>query len=285
MRRKRILLTGSNGRLGHALAAFLSESHHVAQLDLAPPGDPAQRAIGDVFTGSITDPAAVRPAMEGCDAVIHCAAIPWNIPPLEQVVETNVVGAFVVLEAAGQTSTVEQFIYVSSICWHGLNDPPREEHLPTRLPFDETHLTSATSPYARSKVQCEEWCQAYAARFKKPVVALRPSYIVRLDEEPGFAARQDSRSPHLNEYVGTSDLLDLFERALDYAPPGGFDVFLANASDQLSRVPSLELAERFFAGIAVDREKLAQCDGFGAFVDCSRARERLGWAPKFRCVR
>ena len=50
-------------------------------------------------------------------------------------------------------------------------------------------------------------------------------------------------------------------------------------------MPSLELAEKFFPGIPVDKEKLRACGGFGALVDCTRAREQLAWRPKFRCQR
>ena len=50
-------------------------------------------------------------------------------------------------------------------------------------------------------------------------------------------------------------------------------------------MPSLELAAKYFAGIPGDSEKLGSCGGFGALIDCTRAKERLGWVPKLGCQR
>jgi len=85
--------------------------------------------------------------------------------------------------------------------------------------------------------------------------------------------------------VGTSDLAEAVRCALEYEPEDGFDAFLFHADDQRSTTPSVEYVERHFPGILVDREKLDLCDGFGALVDCSHAKDKLGWRPSFRCNR
>ena len=102
MSRRRILITGTSGRLGSALAHVLYEHHDIVQLDLREPPDPAQHNLGPVFTGSITDPVIIAQAAEGVDTVIHCAAIPSNRKPYHELFEINVIGTFNVLEEAGR---------------------------------------------------------------------------------------------------------------------------------------------------------------------------------------
>jgi nucleoside-diphosphate-sugar epimerase len=283
MGRRTILITGSSGRLGSALAAALKGRHAIVQLDARAPSDD-QCGVGRVFTGRVTDPALVAEAMDGVDTVIHCAAIPSTRKPYHAVVESNVMGTFHVLEAAGNSKKVEQFIYISSLTWHGLSESPFTNR-PLFLPISEDHPSLAVDYYACSKVQAEYWCEKYVARFRKPVVAVRPPMIVTLKAQPEFRAGPAPEFPHLNDYVGTSDLIDGILRCMDYEPPGGFDRFLFHAVDQRSTSPTLELIDRYWPKVNCDREKLILCDGFAAMIDCARARDRLGWAPHFRCLR
>ena len=297
MSRRTVLVTGSSGRLGAPLVRALALEHHVVQLDIRPPEDPEQQAIGPCITGSILDPAVVAGAMDGVDAVVHSAAIPHDTEPGKAVFEANVLGTFNMLEAAGQRDRVEHVVFLSSIRWHGLFDDFLEKTMPRYLPVDEDHPSTALTPYACSKVHGELLCQTYTARWKKPVVALRPSMIVAVGHESGaervtepgwppeFRARPEPKRPHLLEYVGSNDLVSAIRAALAHHPPGGFDAFLINAPDQCSTTPSLELTQRYFPGVPVDQAKLSRCGGFGAFVDCSHAQKCLGWQPGFRCKR
>jgi nucleoside-diphosphate-sugar epimerase len=283
MRRRNILITGSAGRLGSALIARLKDDHDIVQLDVREP-DETQRRIGPVFVGSVTDPEIVARAVEGVDAILHCAAIPSTRKPYRDVVHTNVLGAFLLLEEAGNRNEVEQFIYISSIQWHGLSEAPYI-HLPLYLPINEDHPSLAVDYYPCSKVQAEYWCEKYVQRFRKPVVVVRPPFIVAPANQTTCRAVPAHETPHLHDYIGASDLVDGIIRCLDYHPETGMDRFLFHAADQRSTTPSVELVTRYWPGVPVDREKLSACDGFGALVDCAHAAEKLGWTPKFRCRR
>ena len=285
MTRRRILITGSSGRLGGALARHLSAEYDIVQLDLLEPYAEDLRGIGPVFEGSITDVSLVEQSMDGVDAVVHCAAFPGPIQPFHELMETNVQGTFVLLEEAGKREGVDQFIYLSSIQWHGLHEEHGARQLPEFLPITEAHPSLSTGYYDTSKVLGEHLCRVYTQRFAKPCVAMRPGWIITEEFEASFGALPPPVHPHLNDYVGTSDIVDAVRLLLDYDPPEGFEAFLFNAEDQRSTMPSLELAATFFAGIPVDKEKLGSCGGFGALVDCTRARERLEWVPKFGCQR
>jgi nucleoside-diphosphate-sugar epimerase len=282
MRTRCILITGAAGRLGSDLVGALGPNHDLVYLDVVPPKHPGR---GRTVIGSINDRSAVARALEGVDTVIHAAAIPGDIPDRYRMIETNVLGTFNMLEAAGASDRVERFIYMSSICWHGITDTDREAHRPHYLPFDENHPSLAFRYYSCSKVEGEFWCRKYVERFGKPVVAVRPALIVPLGKQGRLTAKSNHPYSILYDYVGAGDLIDGIVRLLDYHPKDGFDRFLFHAPDQLSRTPSLELAAKIFPGVPVDREKLSRCEGFGAFVDCAHAKEVLGWNPVFRCSR
>ncbi|HOZ46235.1 MAG TPA: NAD(P)-dependent oxidoreductase [Candidatus Hydrogenedentes bacterium] len=176
----------------------------------------------------------------------------------------------------------EQFIFISSICYHGVLEQRGAEFMPRFLPFDETHPALSVNYYGGGKAQAEHRCRMYVRRYGKPVVAFRPAWIVPTDQEDILEPRPAPDHPALLDYVACTDLVDAIARALDYSPPDGFDRFLAHAPDQRSSTPTLELLDTHFRGVPADREKLASHGGFAAFVDCTHAHDALGWQPRLR---
>src|SRR5688572_30810515 len=76
----RILLTGASGRVGrHLLMDGLAQRHDVTAYDLLAPAEklPNVRYV----EGSVLNGAQLSRAIEGADAVIHLAGIPYDIPP------------------------------------------------------------------------------------------------------------------------------------------------------------------------------------------------------------
>lgn len=283
--RRTILITGSSGRFGSALVKLLSPRHDIVQLDVRPQTDPALARAGRVHIGSFTDRATVAEAMEGVDTVVHSGAIAWNTKPFDTLIETNVAGTVNLLEEAGARGHVERFVYMSSIRVHGVLEEPGPEFMPRFLPFDESHPYLTVEYYGGSKLHCEHWCKMYVKRFGKPAMAFRPSWIATLGDEPKMRPVEAPDRPDLVQYVASSDLAAGIEKAFDYDPPGGFDAFLMHGAEQRSAMPTLEFVERHFPGIPVDRAKLEGENGFGPLVDCTHARERLGWRPGFRLPR
>ena len=286
MKGHRILITGSAGELGGSLVEYFSRDNEVVQLDVRAPEREGAHADG-VYVGSVADPELVAQAIDGVDAVIHAGAIPGTRKPYEELLSANVVGTFVLLEAAGASATVERFAFISSITWHGFHGPAEWRRTPPCLPIHEGLESVALDYYACTKVQAEYWCAKYAERFRKPVVALRSSRIMRPCQEVNMKASDPiPGTPHLHDYVGTGDLVDAVERALEYNPPDGYEAFLTNSVDQHTVIPSIDLVAMLYPEVKqLDREKLEAYEGFGALVDCSRAHERLGWMPEFRCAR
>ncbi len=71
----RVLVTGGAGFLGINLIRYLLERDvDVTSLDIASFDYSDVRDRVRIVTGDIRDKAAVELAMDGCDAVVHCAA-------------------------------------------------------------------------------------------------------------------------------------------------------------------------------------------------------------------
>ena len=77
----RVLVTGGTGFVGsHTVAALVERGHDVRLFVRAPERiPPALEPLGvsdlAYSVGDVTDPGAVKAALAGCDAVVHCASV------------------------------------------------------------------------------------------------------------------------------------------------------------------------------------------------------------------
>ena len=110
---KKVLVTGADGFIGsHLTEALVRQGYDVRAfvlynsfgswgwLDSCAP-DVCGKF--EVFAGDIRDPNGVRTAMQGCDAVLHLAAliaIPYSYHSPDTYIDTNVKGTLNVLQAA-----------------------------------------------------------------------------------------------------------------------------------------------------------------------------------------
>lgn len=179
---RRVLVTGSAGRLGRAAVAELAaRGHYVVGLDLRQtPGLPPERSV----VAGLDDDAALRRAMTGADCVVHLAATPDDDryprgePPddgdnfLSELVPNNVVGPYRVLEAA-RVAGVRRAVLASTgqvIAGHfqdgvisiGADAPYRPRYL-----------------YACTKVFLEALGQVYAKDHGIAVLAVRLGWCPR----------------------------------------------------------------------------------------------------------
>lgn len=76
----RIVVTGSSGNVGSAIVTYvLAQGHTTLGLDIAEPSEEIRKQHGHRFTFQhidMTDYAAVKAALQNCEAVIHTAALP-----------------------------------------------------------------------------------------------------------------------------------------------------------------------------------------------------------------
>jgi dTDP-glucose 4,6-dehydratase len=119
--------------------------------------------------GDICDAAAVEQAMRGCNAVIHFAAeshVDRSIYEPTPVIQTNVMGTFVLLEVARKVS-VSRFVHVSTDEVYGdiSSGEFADEHFPLQ----------PSSPYSASKAASDLLVRSYVRTYKFPAVITRSS--------------------------------------------------------------------------------------------------------------
>lgn len=185
----RILITGGAGFIGANLCRTLAESADVSDLvvldDLSTGA--AANLAGlrldvrlDVRLGSILDREALDGAMDGCDAVVHLAAIPSVQRSVDDPVRShlaNASGTIEVLEAARRHGNVHVITASSSSVYGATPTLPKHEQLATR----------PLSPYAASKLAAEAYTLAYGHSYGLPTLALRFFNVYGPLQRPGHA--------------------------------------------------------------------------------------------------
>ena len=154
--RLNVLVTGGLGSLGlEAARALVAEGHRVRCFDLRTRATRhRRRSIGgaaEIVWGDVCDHEAVRRAVAGQDAVIHCAAIlfPDSDQAPERAQSVNVGGTRNLIEAMRASERRPALVFPSSISVYGRG---RTEGPPRRV---DDPLNPGTQ-YAKHKVECEE---------------------------------------------------------------------------------------------------------------------------------
>lgn len=148
---KKVFITGGVGFIGLAVAQkFVKEGFGVCLFDLEKP----PIAIGEYKRGTIMYPDEMARAMQGCEYVIHLAAI-LGVKKTEDnrlaCLDINMVGTKNVLDACVKAG-IKKIVFSSSSEVYGE---------PLKNPIDETHMPRPKSVYAVTKLAGEEYLRAY----------------------------------------------------------------------------------------------------------------------------
>jgi nucleoside-diphosphate-sugar epimerase len=208
----KILVTGSSGRIGSAIAARLSVRHQVAGFDQRP--GPLTTAIGDV-----RDTPLLAGLCAGKDAVVHTASL--HVPDLaarsaDDFRNVNVDATRRLLQACGDAG-VGRFVYTSTTSLYGDALVPDAGGA---VWVTEDLVPRPRDIYDETKLAAEAAC-AEAARHGLPCVSLRMSRCFA--EEPRLMAIY-----RLYRGVDADDVAQAHELALT-ATTAGHDVYNVSA--------------------------------------------------------
>jgi dTDP-glucose 4,6-dehydratase len=197
---KRVLVTGADGFIGSHLVeglvragipvrAFVPDNFFNSWGWLDDCAD--VKGQFDVFAGDVRDPHGVRRAVQGCDAVLHLAAliaIPYSYHSPDTYVETNVKGTLNVVQAARDLS-VERVVHTSTSEVYGTA---------RTVPITEDRPLQGQSPYSASKIGADQIAMSFHTSFGTPVVVVRPFNTSRrlLHWAPHSLAEHQDRVVH-----------------------------------------------------------------------------------------
>lgn len=173
----RVLVTGAGGFIGsHLTEALLAKGYDVRALtyynsmnsaEWIDTFAPETRDKIEIVAGDVRDLAFVQRTMDGCDAVLHLAAligIPYSYVNPESYIDTNVKGTMNIMEAARNLG-VKRVVHTSTSEVYGSAQ---------FVPITEEHPLQGQSPYSASKIGADQMAYAYAQSFDVPVVIIRP---------------------------------------------------------------------------------------------------------------
>lgn len=297
----RVLVTGATGFLGRAVVNELTARGRPVRVAVRhDPGDwPAGvdiAVVGDL--GPDTDWSG---ALEGIDAVVHCAARAHVLnetaaDPLTVFRRANAEAAVHLGRQAAQAG-VRRLVFISSI---GVNG--RETH---GVPFTAHDAPAPHSPYAVSKHEAEQGLTAVAAETGLEVVTIRPPLITGPDAKGnlGTLARWIGRGLPLpfglvngnrRDLVSRDRLAALISDCLDHPAAAGQTFLVSDGAPVSTRGLLLDMAAAMgtkarlipvppallgsalrLAGKEAMRSQLLG----DLEIDITHTRDILGWRP------
>jgi len=173
---RKVLITGGAGFIGSNFVHLMLKEHPehkitvLDNLSYAGRKENLQDVLDKItfIKGDIRNKEDVEKAMNGCDEVVHFAALTHvdrSILEAGEFIQTDVYGTFNLLEAAKKFG-IKKFLYVSTDEVYGsINDGS----------FKETDNLNPRNPYSASKAAADLLCQSYFETYGLPILITRSS--------------------------------------------------------------------------------------------------------------
>jgi UDP-glucose 4-epimerase len=297
MAKTRYLVTGGAGFIGSNItAALVAAGERVRVLDNLSTGRwthldgiPNQSQIERV-EGDIRDAAAVAKACEGVEVVLHQAALGSVPRSVETPIESdlaNVSGTVTVLDVARHTG-VRRLVFAASSAAYGETPtlPKREDMTPMPL-----------SPYAVTKLACEQYLQVFASLYGLETLNLRYFNVFGPNQTPDGAYA--AAIPRFGDAALSGRAIQIFgdgEQTRDFCYIDNTvraNLLAATTSKKLEgQIVNIaggrriglnelvrELGKAFGRDVAVEHVAPRAGDVRHSLADISRAKELLGYEP------
>ncbi len=275
----KVLVTGGSGKMGQVIIRdLLGNGYEVVSTDRKPP----KSTDGFEFIeADVTDPDEALRVMEGCEKVIHMAAIPNPLIASEwEVLRVNTMSNWAVLEAA-EHFAICNIVMASSINAIGAAFSRNRVSRPY-FPLDEEQGTLCQDSYAMSKWYGEIMADTFIRRNpgKMQIASMRFHWLGSQAEQK---ARKEANDPSMvnplrrngMDFWGYSDIEEsaaacrlALEKEWD-----GHEAFFINAQDTFLEVPT----EEAIAMAYPDAEIREPLPGFASAISPKKAERILGW--------
>jgi len=294
----KILVTGGAGFIGSNLVDALAanDKHEIIVADDFSTGareNVAHHAANPrvrVVALDIRDKRAAREIMRGVDVVYHLAVqcIRVSIRDPYLVHEVNATGTLHLLTAA-LDEDIKRFVYCSSSEVYGTA---------LRVPMDEEHPLTPTTPYGASKLAGETYARSFYLTYGLPVTVARPfnTYGAREHFEgpygeviPKFVVRALNDAPLVifGDGAQTRDFTDVSDTVRGLIAAGECDALVG---DVVNIARGQEVRIRDLAQIVLDTLPASKSvieyqaprpgDVLRHCADIAKAKRVLGWSPK-----
>ena len=291
MAARRVLVTGGAGFVGsHVADAFLGEGGDVLVVDDLSTGLAENVASAATLERiDIVDGEALGKAAEEFrpDLVCHLAAqasVTFSVRDPRRDLDVNVLGTLNVLEAA--TAAGAPLVFAST------GGALYGDQVP--LPAGEDSPAEPLSPYGASKLAAEAYIRTWGLLHGLGNVVLRLANVYGPRQNPHgeagvvaiFCERLLARETptvygdgeQTRDYVHVSDVADAFVRAARLGRPGTFNVGTGRETSVNDLLRTLQEA----AGTSPEPcfEPLRPGELLRSALECSKARDELGWSPR-----
>lgn len=170
----KVLVTGANGLLGHHVVLQLLDRGNDMKIIIR-----SERNIHfdlskvEMTLGDFTNYETLRAAAEGCDAIIHIAAVTaTDLLHYEDYSKINVGGSAQIIRVADELN-INRLVFVSTAntIGYGTKDRLSDESAPIQFPF-------SNSFYARSKAEAEKLFVEASKKKGRHVVIINPTFMI-----------------------------------------------------------------------------------------------------------
>ena len=315
-----VAVTGPTGTFGFGLMPLLQADDRVARVVgiARRPFDPAGYGWTkmEYRRGDVRDPEVLRDVFGDADVVVHLAFLVTGAASGEAIRSINVEGTLNAFAAAASAGA-RRFVYASSVAAYGFH---RDN--PVGMTEDWPVRPAARLFYAQEKAELEHLLRAQAAQSAGPVLyLLRPSIVVGPHTVGGKGALPGPLAPLGRVLAGRACRLPvpvpvlaptlpiqlvheedvgqaLLRCVVAAGPPGAYNiagdgiVTAADIARELGMLPlpvpagPMQSAARAIAALPflLPVAQWVEAASHPAIMDTTRAKQNLGWVPRFTAL-